>query len=122
MSSSLFVSASVASGAASMTIIYVVLHVLVSLHLAAGVARAGGAPSPTADLVAAAARAFFQARSAFAHALAADHARMVLLGAWRRRAGCDAAAVLAPVARWEALWMPICYPLAVGRPSAVHPS
>ncbi|MEC7725855.1 MAG: hypothetical protein VYD05_10100, partial [Planctomycetota bacterium] len=85
----------------------VVLDAILGVHHAAGLVRAAGSASPTADLFTAAASTYHRVRAAFQEALTQERARMVLLGAWRRRAGCAPAAVAAPLQNWEERWTPL---------------
>ena len=83
----------------------IMVEAIVSFHMGAGLARAQGSPSPAADFVAAAAGLYMKGRKGLQAAVAHEHARMVILGKWRRRAGCKRLAVDSPRQNWEERWL-----------------
>merc|ERR1712185_149633 len=81
------------------------VEALVSFHMGAGLAREQGSPSPAADFVASAAGVYLKGRKGLQKAVEHEHARMVILGQWRRRAGCKQRAVDSPRQNWENTWL-----------------
>ena len=68
-------------------------------------AAAAGIPSPASDFYAAAASIYHDGRRGLQAAVSGEHARMVLLGKWRRRAACAENAIASPLLNWEERWL-----------------
>ena len=73
--------------------------------MGAGLAHAQGTPSPAADFIAAAAGVYMKGRKSLQAAAAHEHARMLMLGKWRRRAGCKQRSIDSPRQNWETRWL-----------------
>ena len=83
----------------------IMVEAIVSFHMGAGLAHAQGTPSPAADFIAAAAGVYMKGRKSLQAAVAHEHARMLMLGKWRRRAGCKQRSIDSPRQNWETRWL-----------------
>ena len=81
------------------------VEAIVSFHMGAGLAHAQGTLSPAADFIAAAAGVYMKGRKSLQAAVAHEHARMLMLGKWRRRAGCKQRSIDSPRQNWETRWL-----------------
>ena len=83
----------------------IMVEAVVSFHMGAGLAHAQASPSPAADFIAAAAGVYMKGRKSLQAAVAHEHARMLMLGKWRRRAGCKQRSIDSPRQNWETRWL-----------------